>query len=175
MKLDTSRLEFDVLEERNRTVLLAYCLKIVPPNFEGEDILQEALLKAWKGFGSYKKEGSFRAWVSRIALNVARDYFRLSHERLFSVSFDQISLPIIDERTSLEVAFLSEAETDTLLDQAQKVLTPRQFALLKAITIQEFSYKEAACFFGIPLGSVRSILNRIRQKCKEKFSQNEYR
>jgi len=41
-----------------------------------EDLMQETLLRALRSMGTYRPEGRFRAWVFRIAVNLARDWIR---------------------------------------------------------------------------------------------------
>jgi len=41
-----------------------------------EDLMQETLLRALRSMGTYRPEGKFRAWIFRIAVNLARDWIR---------------------------------------------------------------------------------------------------
>ncbi len=38
-----------------------------------DDLVQETYLKAWKSFSKFEKRSSFKTWIYRIAINVARD------------------------------------------------------------------------------------------------------
>lgn len=177
--IDRSRHEFDTLQKRNQYALLAYCRKICSTRIgfthvEAEDILQEALIKAWNAFGTYRRDSSFRVWVSFIALNVVRDYCRSSHRRIPSVNFDQVALSIVEKGPSLELTVLSNMGLNRLLGRVQEVLTPTQFDVLIAITVQEFSYKETAKLFQLPVGTIRSNVSRSKHKCREKLAQFEY-
>ena len=52
-----------------------------------EDLMQETMLRAFRSLGTYHPEGKFRAWVFRIAVNLARDWIR-RQPREPSVSLD---------------------------------------------------------------------------------------
>lgn len=41
-----------------------------------DDIVQEAYVKAWKSFSTFKRESSFKTWIYRIAMNTTYDYFK---------------------------------------------------------------------------------------------------
>ena len=46
-----------------------------------EDIVQEALIKAWRKLGDFRMESSFRSWLHRITVNTAMDYLRKKAKR----------------------------------------------------------------------------------------------
>ena len=46
-----------------------------------EDIVQEALIKAWRKLGYFRMESSFRSWLHRITVNTAMDYLRKQAKR----------------------------------------------------------------------------------------------
>ena len=46
-----------------------------------EDIVQDALIKAWRKLGDFRMESSFRSWLHRITVNTAMDYLRKQAKR----------------------------------------------------------------------------------------------
>src|SRR6478609_6260265 len=69
---------FAILLERHRSRVFTTILLIVRDEDVAEDLLQDTFIKAihtMKG-GRYNEEGKFASWISRIAHNLAIDYFR---------------------------------------------------------------------------------------------------
>lgn len=64
---------FDVLCQRYRPWLRAYCLRVLRDRDAAEDAAQDALLRAWRGLGGRRQRTGFRAWLFVIARNVAVD------------------------------------------------------------------------------------------------------
>ncbi len=64
-----------------RHELQLHCYRIVGSAQDAEDLLQETLLAAWRGFGQFQGRASVRAWLYRIATNRALDAVRANRRR----------------------------------------------------------------------------------------------
>ncbi|MCH5286678.1 MAG: sigma-70 family RNA polymerase sigma factor [Christensenellaceae bacterium] len=53
-----------------------FCTLQLKDPFQAEDAAQDTFVKAWKALDTFRKEGSEKAWLIRIAVNVCRDYQR---------------------------------------------------------------------------------------------------
>jgi len=69
---------FEELTSRHKNKIFTTILLIVKDSEIAEDLLQETFIKAIKTIhsGRYNEEGKFLPWISRIAHNMAIDYFR---------------------------------------------------------------------------------------------------
>ena len=70
------RSAFDVLVRRWDRKIQGAIYRLVGPGEDVRDLSQEALLKAYRGLGTFKKEARFSSWLYQIALNVCRDRMR---------------------------------------------------------------------------------------------------
>ncbi len=61
--------EFGGLVEPYRRELLAYGYRLLGSPLDAEDLVQETLLRAWRGRAGFNRVGSFRAWLYKIATN----------------------------------------------------------------------------------------------------------
>ncbi len=61
--------EFTLLTDHFRPELLAHCYRMLGSVQDAEDQVQETLLRAWRGYGSFEGRSSLRTWLYRIATN----------------------------------------------------------------------------------------------------------
>jgi RNA polymerase sigma-70 factor, ECF subfamily len=61
--------EFALLVDQFRPELLAHCYRMLGSVQEAEDQVQETLLRAWRGYGTFEGRSSLRTWLYRIATN----------------------------------------------------------------------------------------------------------
>jgi RNA polymerase sigma-70 factor (ECF subfamily) len=69
---------FGRLVAPHRTALRAHCYRMLGSVHDAEDALQDALLGAWRGLGSFEGRSSLRSWLYRIATNAS---IRVSQRR----------------------------------------------------------------------------------------------
>jgi len=67
---------FDVLAARHARRLSALVRSIVDHPQDAEDVVQDALLRAWRAIPSFRGDAAFSTWLHRIAVNAALDFRR---------------------------------------------------------------------------------------------------
>jgi RNA polymerase sigma-70 factor (ECF subfamily) len=130
---------------------------------EAEDLTQEVFLKLWQNLPKYVAESSFRAWAFRVARNLFVDAYRRSREQRRATWVDPEFLDTLpggdDPHTSavrrqrLEMA---RSALDRLPEELARLIMLRDFA--------DWSYEELAVELEIPVGTVKSRLNRARRE-----------
>ncbi len=113
-----------------------------------EELVQEALLRAWRSFGRFQAGTNERAWLFRILINV-------SHERLRRGDFVKAAVP---EDAAAPPNFAVAAEMNQAL--AQISLDHREVLLLSVV--EGFTCQEIATILDIAPGTVMSRLSRGR-------------
>jgi RNA polymerase sigma-70 factor, ECF subfamily len=128
---------------------------------DAEDLLQEALLRAFRFWSRYQHGSNLRAWLHRILINTfVNEYRRKRRERevMQTLQHEVGSAEHHDSET--------EAAGEVLSDELQVSLAglPPEFrAVLWAVAVDELSYRETADALGCPVGTVMSRLHRARR------------
>ena len=134
-----------------------------------EDVVQDAALRAFGYFGSYRG-GDARAWLLRIVRNAA--YGALAaRKRGGTVSLGGAGPDTDEAHPALQVAdpahdpeaALNHCEGLTQLDQALAALPVELRECLVLRELEELSYKEIGHVTGVPIGTVMSRLWRARR------------
>jgi RNA polymerase sigma-70 factor (ECF subfamily) len=138
-----------------------------------EDLVQEALIRAYRSFGSLREDDAAVGWLKRILVNVFRDELR---KRARSV--DELMVEDVEDfslyRTLVEVDPLPYSDTLHLdflrafgKDDVREVLLrlPEIYrAPLVLRYMDGFATKEIARMLGVPLGTILARLHRGRKR-----------
>lgn len=130
---------------------------------EAEDLTQEVFLKLWQNLHHYLRGSSFRAWAFRVARNLFVDAYRRSREQRKATWVDPEFLETLpggdDPHTGAvrkQRLELARAALERLPEDLSQLILLRDFA--------DWSYEELAVELELPLGTVKSRLNRARRE-----------
>lgn len=156
---------FEALAREAEAPLYRHALRIVGGAAEAEDVVQEALISAWRSLPSFEG-GSFRAWLFRIATNRAIDVIR-ARRRRGELPLEppedadpEWAEPAAPGEDLSEVAGRSEALA--VVDEALRSVSPEQRAALLLRDVEGFSYEEIALITAVEIGTVKSRIHRAR-------------
>ena len=128
-----------------------------------EDVVQEALLRAWKSLDNLREESSAKQWLLTIVRRENARYFE--RKRLETVDIDNL--------TASQAALLAVEESDELDDMRQAIyeLDDDYREPLVLQVLMGFSTNEIAEQMGLKQGAVLTRLHRARARLKEKMAQ----
>ena len=134
-----------------------------------DDILQEALLQAHLSFDKYRGEASVDTWFIAVVMNVARQHVAREVRRNAIIqSRDDESLPDLPSSTGIDSSSAcplhatSMKQLATDLAEALSKLPEELRKTFEITCIEERSYCEAAEELRVPIGTIRSRVNRAR-------------
>lgn len=168
-----ARARFEALAGEHLNGLYTTALRLTRNRAAAEDLVQEAMLKAWRSFHTFQEGTNFRAWLYRILMNAHFDTYRkdsrapeVVHEEIGDIG-DFYLYSKARESQDLSEAGNPEVQVlDRVMDaEVRESLEalPDQFrAAVLLVDVQGFSYKEAAGILGVPEGTVMSRLFRGR-------------
>lgn len=143
------------LYDENSADLLRYIRRISPEDpGRAEDLVQETFLRAWRHRDGLAAHGSARAWLFRVARNLAVDWYRRQAVRpgeTGALDEDATRMSDLLAEDSLEAALL---RTD--LVQALRTLSAPHREALVHLHIFDRTQRETANLLDVPLGTVKS-------------------
>jgi RNA polymerase sigma-70 factor, ECF subfamily len=180
---------FERRAEPFRREIRLLCYRMLGSLHEAEDAVQETYLRAWRSFESFA-DGSFRAWLYRIATNVCLNAIE-TRKRAHRLLPDQltpaaatIEMPdgppptdvawlepypdsnlegIADEAPNPEARYSARQAVQLAFVAAIQLLPPRQRAALLLCDVLGWAAAEAAGLLGGSTASINSALQRARE------------
>jgi RNA polymerase sigma-70 factor (ECF subfamily) len=140
-----------VLElHHQRVYRVAYA--VVADADDAAEVTQETFIKAWHALPDFRGQATLATWLTRLALNTARDHLRRNQARRARDSY--YSIATHQTRDPAEPA----ADRDEL-DRALKQLTPQAREVVALRYGQDLSVVAIASILDCPEGTVKSRLN----------------
>ena len=128
---------------------------------DAQDVAQEASLRAFKYFGSFRGENA-RAWLLSIVRNSFHTWLRKNRPNERSVEIDDEALDIEDASSNAGTVNPNFADADAVRRAiAELPVEFREIVILREM--EGFSYKEIAELAEVPIGTVMSRLARARK------------
>ncbi len=162
--LDGETDAFRELVERYQTGLIIHCENILNDRQDGEDMAQEAFIKAFKNLKTFSSDKArFSTWLYRIASNVCVDFLR-KNKRIVNVEDIERYTDAIDP-ASME---MDEIEKVRIL--VEQLEPPKYAEVIKAYFWEGKSYQEIAVTFNTTTNTIGSWINRAKSQLREKLS-----
>jgi len=126
----------------------------------GDDLLQESLVRAWRGYEKLDNHDSFKQWVIRIISNTYKSQIRLAWVKRL------VGIETLDtEPTSVELPY----EEKELVRIAMQNLPAKQREALILFEVLSMSVIEIAEIQKVTLSAVKSRLARGREKLQKSY------
>jgi RNA polymerase sigma-70 factor, ECF subfamily len=163
---------FDLLVARYKDPLASYLYRFLGDARESEDLLQETFMRVFRNRHSYRRIARFSTWLYTIAGNLARSEYRKRRRRRVT-SLQGINKD--EEEYEVEIpdnTFRPDTHANGVLQEAaiQEALRqiPEEFREVVVLRdVQQLAYEEIAEITGLPMGTVKSRINRGRTKLQQ--------
>src|SRR3569623_1564562 len=155
------RRAFGELVRRHGSAVRGVLRRMGAQGAEADDVAQDAFLTAFERIAEFRGEGTFAAWVKKIA---ARLYLRRMQKdrRLTAIASETIE----------EEAEVPRGDTDAAIDleEALKVLSAAERLCVTMCFGAGLSHTEAAEALNLPLGTVKSHVKRGLEKLRPRLA-----
>lgn len=147
---------FSRLIERHQAAVRAFLRRVLGGGWaEADDVAQEAFLSGWSSLRSLREPSGFRPWLCGIAWRKAQDRIRSSRR---AAARDSVWLETVQTPAGVS------PEDQLALAAATGGLAPDVRACVALCLADGWSHGEAALALGLPLGTVKSHVNRGRAR-----------
>jgi RNA polymerase sigma-70 factor, ECF subfamily len=151
------KLTRELCENRIRFYKLAYSW--CSDSMLADDLVQEAMQKAFQSFDSLKEDSKLNAWTCRIMLNCFRDHLRRQKDTVdvddYEFSNDFGPDNDYDQR-----------DTSSMVRHCVSKLNEKHRNVVTLVDLMELSYEEVSQALEIPIGTVMSRLCRARSQLR---------
>ena len=152
--------------------LYAAAMRMTRNPADAEDLVQETLIRAYRGFEGFSDGTNLRAWLYRILTNPFINSYRAKQRRPEQTELDESEdLYLYRRLGGLEAAKMGRSAEDEMLDLFSETevksaieALPESFRMCVLLAdVEGFAYKEIAEMLDIPIGTVMSRLHRGRK------------
>ncbi len=156
-----SRENLDRLLGELRPKLHRYCARMTGSVIDGEDVIQEAMLKALEAFSHAGPIANLEGWVFRIAHNAALDFLRrrVRRDALHSNEDPEMILDPVDTASDRQLAATS-------LRTFMRVSVPQRSSVI-LMDVLGYSLDEIATITDVSIPAAKSALHRGRSRLRE--------
>lgn len=145
--------------------ILRLCTLYLKDRHLAEDALQETYIKVWQKYYTYKNQAEEKTWITRIAINVCKNYLRTAWFKRTE------TMDIIEISQNSGNSYKSVDESVDLMHAIQG-LKDKYRAVLLLYYYQEFTVKEIADTMGMNQSTVLSLMRRGRNQLKQKLNKD---
>lgn len=152
--MESNEREFTALVKRHKDTIYSVCLMFAPNQDDANDLMQEVLIKLWKGFESFRGECSEKSWIWRVAMNtcITQDNKRKR----------ALEVPVAE----LLTGHTTESKQVKMLHDRIHGLQPFDRAIVM-LWLEDLSYEEIGQIVGISAKNVSVRLVRIKEELKK--------
>ncbi|MFZ5979540.1 MAG: RNA polymerase sigma factor [Candidatus Zixiibacteriota bacterium] len=152
------------LVEKEHHRARAFCYRLTGNLEDGDDLYQDSVIKAYRGFAALNQIEAFRPWLYRIIGNAYKSRCRCPWwKKIIPLKPENESQPPVENPESLY-------ESRRLLHYAFSILKPEDRLLVTLAEIEGWKISELAQLAGKSEGFVKMRLARARQKMRRQLS-----
>ena len=157
---------FGTLVERFQDRLLNFVGRIVIDRDTAEELIQETFMRVFSQKNSYTPDYAVSTWIYTIALNLARSELRKRKLRKY------LSLDFIKDELDAELPGRIDLRAESLapiIEQAIAKLPEDYRTAFVLCDIERLPYQQIAEVMRVPVGTVKSRINRARSMLRDKL------
>ena len=148
--------EFERVALPHAPSLLRFALRLARNRPNAEDLVQEALLLAWRAFPRFEPGSNARAWLFRILINLFLSQGRKA----------RFAPPVLLLTPEIQAPAHSHSESLEVIQALDRLPSDQRTVLLLAV-VEGFTCREISEILSIPIGTVMSRLARARDAMRE--------
>lgn len=170
---------FDALIRKHEKRAYQYAFRLTSNPEEASDIVADAFVRVYTAMKNFKGQSAFTTWLYRILTNCFLDARKkeksrsaVSLESTLLTDDGEMERQVVDDSPS--PSDVSEKnERERIMQDAVALLPEYQKAMIVMYHAEMLSYEEIAAALDLPIGTVKSRLNRARLSMRELLEKDE--
>ncbi len=147
--------QFVELIQENKRLILKICIFYTKTDADLQDLFQDIVLHAWKGYRSFRNDSKFSTWLYSVAL----------HTALFSQRKKRpVSEPLAENIRDQDLPYEDIEQADEMYAAINTLNDIEKSIVL--LHLDGYNYDEMEKITGISNATLRVKMNRIKQKLK---------
>jgi RNA polymerase sigma factor (sigma-70 family) len=167
---------FRHLWEIHHAAAMAAAFRLCHQHALAEEITQGAFLLAWRGLPRFQKGNPFRPWLMRILFRHALDEMEKQRSYLHPISLDDVLEPGVPLSSDSHMEQPDLQEQVAQREEVQQALAHLGAEQRRVIALRygaDLTEADIAQVLGWPIGTVKSRLNRARERLRELLKDGE--
>lgn len=166
---------YGVLVERFQRKIYRVAFAIVRDDMEADAVTQDTFVQAYTALARFEARAEFETWLTRIAINRARDVLRRRRFVSLFTSHDaedengEPAFEPVDERPNQERQ-LAASQIRLAIDRAESKLSAQQKLIFRLRHYENLSLEDIADHLGLRAGTVRAHLFRAIHKIRKELA-----
>ena len=163
---------YEQIVHRYKDPLINFVYHFLGDRISSEDVVQETFIRVYRNKKLYRNVAKFSTWIYTIAGNLAKtELRRRRRRRIFSISqmgYENKDYEIMDTMTSPDGLVDGEMKESYIRKEIEALpVRFREVVVLR--DVQEMSYEEISDILKIPIGTVKSRVNRGRLRLQKRL------
>lgn len=170
---------FTILVDRFKDRLHNFLYRYTHDHQDCEDLVQETFLRVYRSRHSYERIAKFSTWMYTIALNLAKSLYK-KKQRMTTITIHEDESDPDDQPMKLEDSNILPDQSlheKMCIDHLEKALEELSDDFREVIVlrdIQQMAYDEIAEITDLPMGTVKSRINRGRAQLQDILEEYVY-
>jgi len=171
---------FEVIVKKYEKMIYNLAMTKTQSKENAQDISQECFLRAYKMLRSYRTDSAFSTWIYRICQNLIFDFYRKNKKiKTVSLSVSDLNDGESKEKEIVDTNSGSEPSEHVIrtekIEKIREIINSLPEDLREIVILRDLnniSYEQISEMLDIELGTVKSRLNRAREKIKDFIIKN---
>ncbi len=172
------RSAFDTLVTQYESKAYQYAYRLTRDQDLAADIVSEAFVRVYNSIANFRGQSAFGTWLYRILTNCYLDYrkrdksrFNTSLESSVQLESGEVERQIQDDAPGPDIQAERSAREEAV-QSALETMPEYQRAMLVMYHVENLTYEDIAEALDLPLGTVKSRLNRARMALRDQLAGN---
>jgi RNA polymerase sigma factor (sigma-70 family) len=150
---------FKYIIDNYKNMAFSIASSILKNQYEAEEVVQCAFIKAYKNIKSFRNNSKFSTWFYRIVVNESFLYLKKKKKHL-NITYEELDTEVLDED---QFNLIIQEEQDILIKEGLKRLNSSESLALRLFYLDEQNIKNITEITGWSESNVKTLLHRGRK------------